>query len=156
MTFVARPPAALPQAEVLFINDGFFPDIDLAVLREEARITTSITGPRLRAAVKGAVITAALDLRLLKVSAIAAGYLRLADINAERIDGESMAVISYLRAIAFFAKAELIERHRDFDTTAAGGSQADELSPTIADLRRDGLHCLRDLLGRNRTTVEMI
>jgi hypothetical protein len=46
-TDIAQPPA--PEAPIL--NDGFFPDIDPARLREEARIPSSITWPRLRAAI---------------------------------------------------------------------------------------------------------
>lgn len=156
MSFVSRPPAAVAAAETPLINDGFFPDIDLAAAREQARITTAITGPRLRTALIGAVLSVGIDLASFKASAIASGHASLADMPAPQIDGKSINVLRYLRAVHLYAKAELIERHRDFDTTTAGGSQADELGQSIGDLRRDALHAVRDIVGITRTTVDLI
>lgn len=156
MSFIARPPAALVEAEPALINDGFFPDIDLADIRETVRVTTSITGPRLRQAAIGAVLSVGIDLAGFKAQAMADGFTSLADVPADQIDGKSVQVMRYARAVALLAKAELIERHRDFDTTAAGGNQADELTPSIGDLRRDAMHAVRDILGITRTTVDLI
>jgi hypothetical protein len=156
MSFVSRPPAAEAEAELPLVNDGFFPDIDLAAARDEARITTAITGARLRTALIGAVLSVGIDLANFKASAIASGHASLADMPAPQIDGKSINVLRYLRAVHLYAKAELIERHRDFDTTTAGGSQADELGQSIGDLRRDALHAVRDIVGITRTTVDLI
>lgn len=156
MSFVTRPPAAAPDAELPLINDGFFPDIDLAAAREQARIGTAITGPRLRSALIGAVLAVGIDLASFKASAITNGHASLADVPAPQIDGKSINVLRYLRAVHLYAKAELIERHRDYDTTGAGGSQADELGQSIGDLRRDALHAVRDIIGITRTTVDLI
>lgn len=160
MTFVARPPASEieqpPAEEATIVNDGFFPDIDPASVREAARIPTSITPARLRAAILGAIMTAEIDLRAFAVTSLTDGHATLADVPAPQLDGESVQLIRYRRAIALFVKAELIDRHRDFDTTAAGGSQADELEQSVADLRRDARHAIRDILGRTRTVVDLI
>lgn len=156
MSFIARPPAAPIEAEPALINDGFFPDIDLADIRETVRVTTNITSPRLRQAAIGAVLSVGIDLAGFKAQAMADGFTSLADVPADQIDGKSVQVMRYARAVALLAKAELIERHRDFDTTAAGGNQADELTPSIGDLRRDAMHAVRDILGITRTTVDLI
>lgn len=160
MTFVARPPAAEieqpPEAEVPVINDGFFPEVDPAAVREAARIPKSITAARLRAAILGAIMTVEIDLRAYAAAQIAAGHATLAAVPAPQLDGQSVQLIRYQRAVALYAKAELIERHRDFDTTTTGGNQADELTPSIAELRRDAQHAVRDLLGRGRTVVDLI
>ena len=160
MTFVARPPASEieqpPAEETDVINDGFFPNIDPATVREAARIPTSITPARLRAAILGAIMTVEIDLRAFAAASIAAGHASLAAVPAPQLDGQSVQLIRYHRAVALFAKAELIDRHRDFDTTSAGGSQADELTPTIGELRRDAQHSIRDILGQNRTQVDLI
>jgi hypothetical protein len=59
------------------------------------------------------------------------------------------------RAVALYAKAELIERHRT--TTFPGGThQAEDLAPAIDELRRDAQHAVRDLTGRTRTVVDLI
>lgn len=160
MSFVARPPASEieqpPADETDVVNDGFFPDIDPAAVREAARIPTSITPARLRAAILGAIMTVEIDLRAFVAASIAAGHASLAAVPAPQLDGQSVQLIRYHRAVALYAKAELIDRHRDFDTTAAGGSQADELTPTIGELRRDAIHAVRDILGQNRTCVDLI
>lgn len=148
--------AQVPDAETTVINDGFFPDIDPAALRESARITGTITPARLRAAILGAIMTVEQDLRAFAASSIAAGHATLAALPAAQLDGESVQLIRYQRAVAFYAKAELIERHRDFDTTAAGGAQVDELTPSIGELRRDALHAVRDILDKPRTTIDLI
>jgi hypothetical protein len=161
VTYVQIPGADLtaapdPVQEALIMNDGFFPDIEPGAVREAARITTSITPARLRAAILGALLTLKGDLRAYKTRQIAAGHARLDDVPADELDGQSELLITYHRAVALYAKAELIERHRDFDTTSAGGNQADELTPSIGDLRRDALHAVRDILGKARTTVDLI
>lgn len=160
MSFVARPPGPgadpAPQPEEDVVNDGFFPDIDPAFVRAVARIPTSITPARLRAAILGAILSAETDLRGFAASCRAAGHATLAAVPAPRLDGESVHLIRYRRAVALFAKAELIERHRDFDTTAAGGAQADELGASVDDLRRDAIHAIRDMLGKSRTGIWLI
>lgn len=144
-------------SEAPIVNDGFFPDIDPAAVREAARIPSiSITPARLRAAIIGAIMTVEIDLRRYAAAQIAAGHATLADVPAPQLDGKSVQVLRYTRAVALYAKAELIERHRDFDTTAAGGSQADELTPSIGELRRDAQHAVRDITGRGRTVVDLI
>lgn len=148
--------AQVPASETVVVNDGFFPNIDPAAVRESARITSSVTPARLRAAILGAIMTVEQDLRAFAASSIAAGHATLAALPAAQLDGQSVQVIRYQRAVAFYAKAELIERQRDFDTTAAGGAQVDELTPSIGELRRDAIHAVRDILGKSRTTIELI
>jgi hypothetical protein len=159
-SFVPLPPKTAPQeppaSEATIVNDGFFPDIEPAAVREAARVPTNITAPRLRAAILGAIMTAEIDLRAFAAASIAAGYTTLATVPAPQLDGESVLGIRYQRAIALYAKAELIERHRDFDMTGAGNAQADDLTPSIGELRRDALHAIRDMLGKSRTTVDLI
>lgn len=160
MTFVARPPVAeieqSPAAEQAVVNDGFFPNIEPAAVREAARIPTSITPARLRAAILGAIMTVEIDLRAYAAASITAGHATLAAVPAPQLDGQSVQLLRYQRAVALYTKAELIERHRDFDTTAAGGSQVDELTPSIVELRRDAQHAVRDMAGRSRTVVDLI
>ena len=123
MSFVALPASSVdqpPAEETLVTNDGFFPDIDPAAVRDAARITGSITPARLRAAILSAIMTVEIDLRAFAASSIAAGHATLADIPAPQLDGQSVQLLRYQRAVALYAKAELIARHPDFDTTGAG------------------------------------
>lgn len=160
MAFVALPDdpateAGSTQAPPV-TNDGFFPDIDLAAIRDIARVPSAVTDKRLRASVIAAIITVARDLDAWAAAQKATGCARLADVPAVQLDGASRLVHLYNRAVAMFTKAELIERMRDFDTTGAGGKNLDELNGTADDMRRDGSHAIRDMLGRLRTNVELI
>ena len=160
MSFVARPPASEieqpPVEETPVVNDGFFPDIDPASVRDAARIPTSITPTRLRAAIFAAIMTVEIDLRAFAADSIAAGHATLAAVPAPQLDGESVQLVRYQRAVALYAKAELIERHPDFDTTAAGGAEGNDAATAIGSLRRDAMHAVRDILGVTRTTVDLI
>jgi len=159
MSFVALPPAPSadqpPPSEALVENDGFFPSIDPADVREAARIPSNITPARLRAAIVGAMMTIGLDLQEY-AERMKAGHAALADVPAQTLDGQSVQLLRYGRAVALYAKAELIERHRDFDLTAAGGNQVDDLTASIGELRRDAQHAVRDMLGRSRTVIDLI
>ena len=160
MSFVARPSIeeidAPPESEGVIVNDGFFPDVDPADIRAAARIPSTITPLRLRGAIVGAIMTILSDLQGFATASIAAGHATLAAVPAPQIDGASVRIHANRRAVALFAKAELVERHRDFDSTAAGANQATELEGSIGDLRRDAHHAIRDILGRTRTTVDLI
>ena len=153
-TSVVPPPAV--TVDVPIVNDGWLPDIDLTTLRREIRVRESVTPERLRAAALGAAITVGNDLIAWQAARTAEGHPSLAAIPAPMLDGRSRNVILYARAIACFAKAELVERYRDIDTTAGGDRKADALDQTPDDLRRDGRHAIRDLVGRGRTTVALI
>ncbi len=160
MTFIANPPGDAievpPADEGVITNDGFFPDIAPADIRADARISANVTAPRLRAAILGAIMSVEYDLRAFAARSIAAGHVTLADVPSPQLDGQSLQLIRYHRAVSLYAKAELVERYRDFDTTSAGGNQADDLTPSIGELRRDALHAVRDILGTSRTTVDLI
>ncbi len=144
-------PASAPIA-----NDGFLPDIDVASFREVSRIRDAVTAPRAREALIGAMISAARDLTPWVIARRAEGAATLADVEAPTIDGESILVHAYRRAIFCYAKADLVERYRDVDTTQAGQRRAEDLDETPGELRRDALHAIRDMLGVGRTAVELI
>lgn len=144
-------PAALPIA-----NDGWLPDIDPAMFREQQRIRDSVTPARAREALIAAMLTVRRDLAAWIVMRRADGRTRLEDVPADTIDGASTLVLLYRRAVFTAAKAEVVERYRDVDLTPAGKAKADELEPSVAELRRDSLYAIRDLLAVGRVTVELI
>jgi hypothetical protein len=153
-------PSIVPEAddtpEAVVTNDGWFPGIDPASLREEFRIRDSVTPPRLRAAIVGAIITVGNQLVAFKAGHVAAGHANLGAVPSPQIDGKSRLIQLYGRAIGAAVKVELVERYRDTDLTGAGQRQVDELDASIGELRRDAIHAVRDLLGVTRTNVELI
>lgn len=142
--------------EAVVVNDGWFPSIDPVQLRNEYRIRASVTPERLRKAIISAIIKAGNQLEAWQAERIALVPTGLIDVPAKTIDGESRYVLLYQRAIGSYAKAELVEEYRDTDTTTAGQRDVEDLEPSIAELRRDGLYAIRDILGRPRVRSELI
>lgn len=158
MSFVANPrtPAPASNPEKTVTNDGFFPDIVPADVRAAARITSTVTPDRLRAAILGAVMAAEEDLRAWSADRRREGFATLAAVPAPELDGKSVQVVRYHRAIELLTKAEVVERYRDLDTTGAGDRKADVMDPSAAELRADATAAIRSILGRTKTTVELI
>lgn len=137
-------------------NGDFWPEIDPAQIRDAQRIDGTITPERLRAALIEAMASANVELAAWAALQVVAGHATLAAVPAIAIDDESIHVHRYRRAVGCLAKANLIERYRDYDTTARGDRKADALADPIDDLRRDARWAISDILGVGRTTVELI
>lgn len=145
-------PVPVPDPDAIIAGD-WFPDIDPAQVRVAHRIREAVTAARLRAALIAAIITVGNDLAGWQANQSAAS---LAEVPSQQIDGQSRLVHLYRRAVALYAKAEIVERYRDIDTSATGERRAEDLDPSIGELRRDAAHAVRDMLGRTRTIVDLI
>ncbi|NUT88899.1 head completion/stabilization protein [Pseudomonas corrugata] len=140
-----------------YINtDPFWPSIDLDQLRATLRIDASVTAPRLETAVVAAAISVNRELGEWRNAQQIAGHKALADVPGERVNGVLIRVHLYRRAIEAATGAEVCERYRSYDTTHSGNQNADDLTPSIDEYRRDLRWAVRDFLGVNRTTVELI
>ncbi|MCP1116956.1 head completion/stabilization protein [Robbsia andropogonis] len=153
--FIARPTVSADAAQ-LIRNDGWFPDIDLTAMRTAMRLDGTVTPERLREAVVDAIGTVNDELRIWQARHRVAGIEKLDSVPASSVDGTSVLVARYRRAVYHFAKADLTERYRDIDTTRAGAHHADELATTIEDTRRNARWAISDIRGDARTTVELI
>lgn len=147
--------AAGKTKDFILVNDDWFPDIDANAARETLRLDGSVADARLKAALMGAMLSVNQDLEFYKAKN-AGQYQALEDIPSSEIDGISRLVVLYARAVTCTAGAELAERYRSYDTSAAGDRNADALTPSIDELRRDARWAIRDLIGRARSTVELI
>lgn len=156
--FVATAPTAPAQGEQDTIgNDGWFPDLSLAAVRDLVRIDGTVTDARLREAARNAMADINRRLAAFKAQHQAAGIERLADLpGAGTIDGESRYALIYRRAVCCLIKAELIERYRDFDATDSGQRRVADLEPAIDELRRSATWAVRDMLGQPHVIAELI
>ena len=137
-------------------TDPFWPSIDLDALRSNLRVDASVTPARLETACISAAINLNRELKDWRVIQQAAGYSELAQVPAEQVQDVSALVHLYRRAIEAGTGAEVCERYRSYDSTNSGNKNAEELTPNIDDYRRDLRWAVRDFLGTNRTTVELI
>ncbi|MFJ2990933.1 head completion/stabilization protein [Collimonas sp. NPDC087041] len=163
MSFLAvepsTPSAAQPPVSTLVENDGFYVDIHLFQMRDAMRLDGTVTDVRLRQAVIAAILHVNDELREWKLQQVAAGYASLAAVPADRIDRESVLIAHYRRAVYCTAKADLIERYRDFDSTASSLSDKkmmEALDHAPGEQRRNAHWAIADIIGRAHLTVELI
>jgi hypothetical protein len=159
MSFIATAPdspAETPPDANTVTNDGFFPDIDLIYMRAAVRLDGTVTTERLRDATVAAILQVNDELAAWKAAQIAAGFATLVEVTAPEIGGDSINLVRYRTAVFRLARADLTERYRDFDATKSGVDQAEKLECTIDDDRRAARWSIRDLLGRPRSTIELI
>lgn len=129
------------------IPQDWWPEIDVADAREVIRISGTVTQVRLVESLQNAVWSVN---RELSGWADAQRELTPDELTDPRLVG------LYRRAVYCYAKAELIERYRDFDLTGAGSTRAENTDDAAADTRRNLRWAIRDILGKSRTTVEML
>lgn len=153
--FIVTAPAAEP-AEDTIVSGPFWPDVVPSEIREAQRIDNTVPPARLRMAIIEAIATTNSALRAWRAEQVDLGAKTLADVEADAIDGESIHIHRYRRAVGCLTKALLLERYRDFDATGKGDRKADALIDPIDDCRRDHLAAIADIVGRPRTTVELI
>lgn len=155
MSFVV-PASAANQPDAPIKSIPFWPDVEPEKVREIQRIDNTITPIRLRATLVEAIASVNDQLKAWRLARVAEGVAKLADIDVDKVDGISVLVNRYQRAVGCTAKALLLERYRDFDSTARGDKNADALTDPIDDLRRDARWAIADILGIGRSVVELI
>lgn len=149
-------PAPAQAGQNVIANDGFFPDIDVEAAMAAMRQDGTVTPERLRGALVEAVLSVNDGLKVWRAGQLAAGHTALEAVPATQVDGKSAHLHRYLRAVHCEARAGLIERYRDYDATAAGDRKAEALMQAVEDLRRDASWAISDIVGRPRSTVELI
>lgn len=152
--FVSTGPA--PTDELPIQNGTFWPIVDLVTARSVLRLDGTVTTERLRHSLIVAMGTLNAELRSWRQTQLAAGYSQLVDVPADQIDNRSVLLADYLRAVYSLARAELIERYRDYDVSASGQQRADVLVPAADDYRRDARQSVRRILGLPPSTIELI
>lgn len=153
------PEPAAPSNVKPIGNDGFFPDISMPAMRDAMRLDSTVTDARLRPALVDAILSVNRLLRDWQAGHLAAGLQKLDEVPAPKVDGESQLIAHYRRAVYSFAKADIFESYRDYDTTASALTDTKKMEwmDTAPDVqRRNGHWAINDMLGRTHATVELI
>ncbi|AZP49591.1 head completion/stabilization protein [Rahnella aquatilis] len=148
-------PEDVPE-NITIRNGAFWPDISTGALRLAVKLDGQITASRVKYAAVEAMTMTNDMLNDWQVTQKAAGFAALADIPTDEIDGVSVLVNRYLRAVYSFTKATLLEGYRDIDTTRDGEKHAEALSTQIDTVWRDGNWAVRDILGLPRDLAELV
>lgn len=155
MSFIT-PASVAPTDSKLIKNSPFFPDLSLADARDAVRLDGTVTEPRLRNALVTATLSVNQALSQWREKQLAAGYLSLAAVPGETVDGITEHLLNYQTAVYCTAAAQLNERLKNFDSTAKGRMAADLQSDPIDDHRRDAHWAINAILGIPRTSIELI
>lgn len=150
---VIPPPAS---DEPVIKNTFFFPDIDPKRVREGMRLEQTVAPARLREAIKTGIAETNAELFLWREQQIAGGVNKLADVPADDLDGESVRVFYYLRAVTSMATATLYERYRGVDASAKGDKKADSIDTTVDELWRDMRWAVSRVQDKPRCIVSQI
>lgn len=129
------------------IQQDWWPDLQLAYARSVIRLNGMVTEDRLHEALLNAAYSVNDEL--------ADWSEQLRETNPEGMP-EGRLTDLYLRAVHFYAKAELVERYRDFDTTGAGDRRVDDQEDLPDYSRRTMRWAISDLLGKPRATIEAL
>jgi hypothetical protein len=139
------------------VNVGsWYPEIAPGDVRKAMRLGDTVTADRLRAALIAAIVTVGNDLATWKAAQQSKSELSLADLPAEEIDGESVLVHAWRRAVMSYAAADLCETHAEISATNDGLQRATEVGLPVDQHRRNALHAIRDILGKRRSKIALI
>lgn len=160
MSFIAtaNPPDAALEPPIA--NDGFWPDIDRAALRQAIRLDGTVTAERLRPAILDAMAAVNAELQAWAEAQQEQGHATLAEVPAKTLDGESVKLRHYRRAVYSHVQAQLAEGYRDADTLPQGTGKEPRVLAAL-ETRVDGfLQQLRwaiaDLQGGSRVIAELL
>ncbi|EAN5708780.1 head completion/stabilization protein [Salmonella enterica] len=164
MGMVAKPQVNSAEKDVTDVDDGaekvtagtFWPEILLRDLRLASRIPGRTTTSRLKFVTTEAVAHVTDQLDDWRGIQESAGYSTLADVPARMLNGESVKVYRYRRAVYSAARTLLLENARDVDTTEKGDRKADALEVQTDDLWRDVRWAIADIRGTQRLFVELV
>jgi hypothetical protein len=154
--FLASNPTPPATEEADITSSPFWPAISLSDLRETVRLDGTVTTARLKHAVTEAITSVNRDLADWRTARESEGRATLADVPAEPINGESVHLHSYRRAVYAMTRANLLERYTDYSATGDGVKGADAKVISSDDLYRDARFAIRDIIGTTHNTVELI
>ena len=155
---LANPPSTTEEPVVA--SNGWFPNINPADLRATARLDGTVTAARLRHALLAAMASVNAELADWQAGQVFIGYANLGEVPAPALAGESVLTQHYRRAVYAAVQADLAEAYREIDDTPQSAGKAarvtDKLELKVDEHRRNMRWAISDILGRQRTTVDLI
>lgn len=154
----ANPPAK--AEEPIVSNDGWFPDMEPAKVRDACRLDGTVTAARLRPALVDAMLSVNEELQGFKAAQTEAGHATLAAVPATMVDGKSAKLLQYMRAVHYCLMADLAEAYRNMsnqpDSSGKAGHVLERLTVEIDEHRRKQRWAIADLKGGRRSIVELM
>jgi hypothetical protein len=154
---VSVPAAPHSPAGSLVEADGWFPSIDVNAMRDAMRLRGEVPHSRLVEAIRGGMLTVMAQTDDWASNWRKNGASSLAQVKPDKtLDDQHLLTMLYIRAVRFYAAAELADLARDSSATREEVDRIEEESLVAPDLRAHALAAVRDMLGVTRVAVELI
>ncbi|EGR1512121.1 head completion/stabilization protein [Vibrio vulnificus] len=138
-------------------NDGFWPDIEAGDFERLRGTPAAQDDERIAHALVNAVSSVNLQLEILKARYMAEGIVKAEDINAfPKIEGKNRVVIQYQSSVFARAKADLLADFATVHQKKEGDHLAERSQETKNELLAESERIIRNMLGKNRASVELI
>lgn len=137
-------------------NNGFFPAISTDEFVKTQKLDGIVADDKLIFALTLAIAESNMELVNWQSKQQSMGYVDLNAVPCSQLNNTSRLLILYKQAVFSFAKANLLEKYRDFDTTALGNKKAENLEPNIDAYRRNARWAISDIQDKPRSVVELI
>lgn len=148
---------AASYQETLIQNDGFWPDMDAGAFERRRGTPAAQDDERIAYAVANAMASVNLELERLKSRYLAEGIAKAAELEAfPAINGKSRVVIQYEAAVFARAKADLLPDFATVHQKKEGDHLAERSLEIKNDLLAESVRILRNMLGHNRSTVDLL
>lgn len=135
---------------------AFWPAIDLAHLRAALVVDGTATAERLQHAATEALAMTVDQLTAWAARQQAAGHDTLAAVPAPAINGESVQVQRFRRAVYAYTQAALLTRYAATSATGRSDDAAALRDAQAEQHARDALWAVRDIAGTGRMACELI
>lgn len=146
MTGLVAPPPSADPVDASVAADGWFPPVTMAAIRDTIRLGEgTVTTPRLKAAMEGAILSGLRALSEWRSARASEGAADLASVTTDEIAGRNKAELIWERVVRYYAAAELADQHRDITATDEGLDRAEEKALTANDYRRLAYAAVADL-----------
>lgn len=146
-------PSTNPGEDQTVRNDGWYPDLDAAQFKLKTGQGDVLGVDQVAAEILDAMIEINASIAAWRAEQTAA---TLADVPAPVYGDESEKIILYRQAVFARARAALLRRTRDYDSTKDGHAKAEALEATAEDYQQQSTEALARLTGRARIVVELI
>ena len=155
--FVAQ--AGQDEENTVIANLAFYPDILLLHFQQSYRVDETHLPERQIHALKTALREVNQDLQTWRKTLTPPPQTleeTPGDVYGTGENAEHEKVSDYLTAVYAKAKAKLIERYRDYDTTKAGRDRDEDIIPNADEYHQESREAVRRILGTGRMTVELL
>lgn len=143
--------------DTVITNDGFWPDVNAGDFERLRGTPAAQDEERITYAVVNAVSSVNLQLEALKAGYLLQGIVKAENIEAfPKVAGKNRIVIQYQSAVFARAKADLLPDFSTVHQKKEGDHLAERSLETKNELLAESERIIRNMLGKGRSTVELI